>query len=447
MDFTLNTKKQQEQMLKQIGVSSIEDLFSDIPKKILLKEKLKLPDGLSEQEVKELLFSISKKNANTTEFAYFLGAGVYNHFIPSAVWALVSRGEFLTSYTPYQPEVSQGMLQSIFEWQTSICELTGMEATNASTYDGAEAVAEAVLMVKNKTKRKKIVVSKALNPQYLQVAKTYAHSNNLEFVEVDFSHGVTSLEKLKSAVDENTAGVFLQHPNFFGCIEPLQEVEKIVHAKGAMFVVAIAELVSAGILKPPADFGADIVCGEAQSFGIPMSFGGPHCGFISVKMKDVRLLPGRIVGKTTDSKEREGYIMTLQAREQHIRREKSTSNLCTNQALFALAATIHISLLGKHGVQELAEQNLQRAHYAFEQLSKVSGVTTVFKSPFFNEFVVKVKNAKAVQEKLIDKKILFGLALADFFPQLQDCILVSVTEQNSKEQIDELAKAVLGVMK
>ncbi|MEK6941702.1 MAG: aminomethyl-transferring glycine dehydrogenase subunit GcvPA, partial [archaeon] len=402
-------------------------------------------DGLSEQEAKQLLFGLSQKNANAQTHQYFLGAGVYNHYIPAAVWALASRGEFLTSYTPYQPEISQGMLQSIFEWQTCICELTGMEATNASTYDGAEALAEAVLMARNMTKKTRLLVSKAINPEYLAVARTYASANNLVVEEIAFENGVTSVKELREKTDSNVAGVFVQHPNFFGALEPLSEIGKIARENGAVFVVSVNELVSLGLLKPPSEFGADIVCGEAQSFGIPMSFGGPHCGFISVKMKDVRQLPGRIVGETVDLDGKRGYIMTLQAREQHIRREKANSNLCTNQALFALAATIHLTLLGKQGVKKLANANAQLAHYALEQFLK-AGAEPVFGAPFFNEFVVKVGNAQKVQERLLGKNIFFGFALEKVFPQLKGHLLVCVTELNSRQQVDELALELKGAL-
>lgn len=447
MDFVLNTQKQQEEMLAQIGAKSINDLFKDIPREIFLKEKLGLPNGLSEQETKQLLFELSSKNANSTTHKYFLGAGVYNHYIPAAVWALASRGEFMTSYTPYQPEISQGMLQSIFEWQTCICELTGMEAANASTYDGAEALAESVLMARNMTKKNKIIVSKAINPEWLAVAKTYANANSMEIIEIGFEDGTVSLRELEKKIDENTAGIVAQYPNFFGCLEDLNKISEIAHKKNAIFIVAVNELVSLGMLSPPAEFGADIVCGDAQSFGIPMSFGGPHCGFIAVKMQNVRQLPGRIVGETVDAQGKRGYIMTLQAREQHIRREKATSSLCTNQALFALAATIHMTLLGKQGTTRLAEINTQLAHYAFLELQKIEGIKPAFGTPFFNEFVIKVKSAQKLHEKLLQKNIFFGFALEKIFPGLKDHLLVAVTELNSKQQIDETINEVRSALK
>ena len=434
-------------MLKAIGVQKADDLFKDIPKKIFLTHNLNIPGGLSELETRSHLFALSKKNANASDYDFFLGGGVYNHFIPAAVWALVSRGEFLTSYTPYQPEISQGMLQSIFEWQTYICELTGMDVSNASNYDGAEACAEAVLMSKNITKRKKILVSSALNPEYKAVARTYANANSLEFVELPAESGVTSVSDLSKKIDENTAGVIVQSPNFFGCIEDLAGMEKIVHEKKSVFVVAVSEALSLGLLKSPGSYGADIVIGDAQSFGIPISFGGPHAGFIATKTEFVRHLPGRIVGMPNDARGNKCFILTLQAREQHIRREKANSSICTNQALCALAATIHLSLLGKTGVSGLAMQNHERASWLHEKLSEIRGIEFPFKGAFFNEFVVKIKNLQTVQEKLLEKKIVFGFALEKKFPALRDYCLVAMTEMNSDEAAECLVSELKVVVK
>ena len=448
MDFILNTTEQQKEMLQTIGVSSIDELFRDVPAKIRLKGQLKISPSMSEQEVKALLAGLAIQNANSATHSYFIGAGAYNHFIPAAVWFLAGRSEFYSSYTPYQPEISQGMLQSIFEWQTAICELTGMDVCNASTYDGSEALAEAVLMAKNSTKKKKLLVSSGINPQFRAVAKTYANANSLEFVEIGIDKsGRTDLGELKQKIGNDVAGVFVQSPNFFGCIEDLSAIEKETHSKEALFVVALSELVSAGILKTPGEFNADIVVGDAQSFGIPVSFGGPYAGFVAVKEKYVRLLPGRLVGETVDVDGKKGYIMTLQAREQHIRREKATSNLCTNQALFALAATIHISLLGKQGVRKLAELNLQKAHFLKQQLLRIEGISEVHSSPHFNEFVVKIKNAAIVQKKLVEKNIIFGYLLEYDFPNLKDCVLVCATESNSRIEIDRLLNELRVAMK
>src|SRR3989344_8569727 len=448
MDYILNTPEQQKEMLGAIGIGSIDALFRDVPEKIRLKAQLNIPQSLSEQEVKALLVGLSLKNASTATHSYFLGAGAYNHFIPSAVWFLAGRSEFYSSYTPYQPEISQGMLQSIFEWQTAICELTGMDVCNASTYDGSEALAEAVLMAKNSTKKKKLLVSSGINPQFRAVAKTYANANSLEFVEIGIDKsGRTDLGELKQKIGNDVAGVFVQSPNFFGCIEDLSAIEKETHSKEALFVVALSELVSAGILKTPGEFNADIVVGDAQSFGIPVSFGGPYAGFVAVKEKYVRQLPGRLVGETIDIDGKKGYIMTLQAREQHIRRGKATSNLCTNQALFALAATIHISLLGKTGVKGLAELNVQKSHFLKQQLLRIEGVTEIFSAPHFNEFVVKIKDAKNVQEKLAKKNIIFGHLLENDYPNLKDCVLLCCTETTSRVEIDRLLNELRMAMK
>ena len=448
MDFVLNTKEQQKEMLGAIGIGSIDALFRDVPEKIRLKAQLNIPQSLSEQEVKALLVGLSLKNASTATHSYFLGAGAYNHFIPSAVWFLAGRSEFYTAYTPYQPEISQGMLQSIFEWQTVICELTGMDVCNASTYDGSEALAEAVMMAKNITRKKKLLVSGAINPEYRAVARTYANANSLEFVELDFgSDGRTSQKEISQHLGADVAAVLVQSPNYFGCIEDLASIEKEVHSKGALFVVAVSELVSTGMLRPPGDFNADIVVGDAQSFGIPVSFGGPYAGFVAVNEKFTRNIPGRLVGETVDLDGKKGYIMTLQAREQHIRREKATSNLCTNQALFALAATIHISLLGKTGVKGLAELNVQKSHFLKQQLLRIEGVTEIFSAPHFNEFVVKIKDAKNVQEKLAKKNIIFGHLLENDYPNLKDCVLLCCTETNSRVEIDRLINELRVVMK
>ena len=448
MDYVLNTPEQRKEMLKAIGVAKIDELFNDVPAKIRLRGQLKVSASMSEQEVKAHLAELARQNADASTHSYFIGAGAYNHFIPAAVWFLAGRSEFYTSYTPYQPEISQGMLQSIFEWQTSICELTGMDACNASTYDGSEALAEAVLMAKNSTKKKKLLVSKAINPEYRAVARTYANANSLEFVEIGVDKtGRTDTQAFKQKIGADVAGVLIQSPNFFGCMEDLAAIEKETHLNEAMFIVVISELVSAGILKTPGEFNADIVVGDAQSFGIPVSFGGPYAGFVAVKEKYVRQLPGRLVGETIDIDGKKGYIMTLQAREQHIRREKATSNLCTNQALFALAATIHISLLGKEGVRKLAELNLQKAHFLKQQLLRIEGITEIFSAPHFNEFVVKIKNAKVGQKKLLEKNIVFGFLLENEYPDLKDCMLVCATETNTRIEIDKLLNELRVAMK
>ncbi len=441
MDYISTTKKQRKEMLQSIGVNSVEDLFKDIPEKLKIK-KLNLNNPLSEAELKKTVSDLSKKNANALEYSYFLGAGIYNHFLPSVVPHLALRSEFYTAYTPYQPEVSQGNLQVIYEWQTFISELTGQDLANASVYDGATATADAMIMTKIITKRNKVLVAKSLNPEYKKVLKNYAQANEIEIKEIEYKNGLLSLDELKKELDEKTASVILQNPNFFGCIESLEEIINLIHEKGTLSIVAVSEPVSLGLLKPAGEFDADFVTGEGQSFGIPMSFGGPGVGFYATKQKHVRFVPGRLSGKTTDSDGKEGFILTLQAREQHIRREKAISNICTNQGLMAVIATIHLSLLGKNGLKEMAELNLQKAHYAAEKIKELDGFEIFFGALFFNEFVIKTPGAEKVKEKLLEKKIISGFSLEKEFPELKDCILFCVTEMNSKESIDTLVEVL-----
>lgn len=443
MKYTPNTDKQRKEMLDAIGVSSTSELFTDIPKELFLQNKLNLGEELSEQEIAEHISKLSRKNANTTEYAYFLGAGNYNHFIPAVVPHLAFRSEFYTAYTPYQPEISQGTLQAIYEWQTFISELTGQELANASVYDGASAVSDAMIMAKNLTKKKEIVIAKTLNPEYKKVVKTYATANELTIVELGYENGTVSINELKQKITGQTAVVIVQSPNFFGCIENIEEITKIVQEKQVLMAVAVSEPLSLAILKPPEN--ADIVVGEGQSFGVPMSYGGPGVGFLATKMKHVRMVPGRLVGKTNDLDGKEGFILTLQAREQHIRREKSISNICSNQALIALNATIYLSVLGKNGLTQLAKINLQKAHYAAEKIKKVKGAELVFSSPFFNEFVIRLQNSKKIKEELLKHKIIAGYELEKDYPELKDCLLFAVTEMNTKEQIDNMVKIMEGL--
>ncbi len=438
MNYIPNTDEQKKEMLRAIGISSTEELFKDIPKDLYLKEKLNLGEELSEQELVDYISKLSNKNANTNNYIYFLGAGAYNHFIPAAVPHLAFRSEFYTAYTPYQPEISQGSLQAIYEWQTFISELTGQELANASLYDGATAVADAMMMAKNFTKKTEIVIAKTLNPEYKKVVHTYANANSLNVIEIGYLDGLISQDELRKNLNEKTAIVIVQSPNFFGCIENLDEISEIVHQKGIMIGLAVSEPLSLALLKAPEK--ADIVVGEGQSFGIPMSYGGPGVGFLATKMNYVRMVPGRLVGKTLDLDGKECFILTLQAREQHIRREKSISNICSNQALIALNATIYLSLLGKNGLRQLAELNLQKAHYAAEKISKIKGFELIFKNPFFNEFVVKTPNAKKIKEELLKHKIIAGYELENDFPELKNCLLLTVTEMNTKKQIDDLVK-------
>jgi len=418
MDFIPNTKKQQEEMLQDIGVASVNDLFKDIPKEVLLDEDLKIDGGLSEVSVKQKLVGLSNKNK--VDFVSFLGAGSYNHFVPTVVDHIISRSEFYTAYTPYQPEISQGVLQAIYEYQTMISDLTGMDVSNASVYDGATALAEACIMAVNSTKRKKIVMLKSIHPEYKKVVKTYCKSHGFELVESD-----------NPKADSDTAAVLVQNPDFYGRISDLKFAEEI-HSVGALVVVAVVEVTSLGLLKSPGSMGADIVVGEGQSFGNGMNFGGPYLGIIAVKDKLKRTIPGRLVGKTVDIEGEKGFILTLQAREQHIRRERACSNICSNEALCALAATVHLSMLGKCGIKELAELNLQKAHYLADKLKE----KLVYDEPFYNEFVIKVDDSESVLKKLEEKGIIGGLDIGD------NQILICVTEMNTKEDMDKLVELI-----
>jgi len=444
LNFIPNTGKQIEEMMQSIGIKSIDELFVDIPEKILLKQELNLPEALSEQELLAELEKISSKNTHPNSVSYFLGAGSYNHYIPAAVPFLVMRSEFYTAYTPYQPEISQGMLQAIYEFQSLICSLTGMDVANASMYDGASALGEAMIMSCNITKRKKLLVSKSIHPQYRETLSTYSWAHGAEIKEISFDkEGITFLEELKKEISEEIAAVMVQYPNFFGCVEDLEEIGKIAHEKGALFVVAITEPLALGLIEAPGKFGADIVLGEGQSFGNPMSYGGPGVGFMAVKNEFVRQIPGRLVGRTTDKEGKRGFIMTLQAREQHIRREKSSSNICSNEALAALASAVYLTLLGKSGLSKMAELNAQKANYLYEKLFGINGIKKVFNGKIFNEFVVKVKDAKEIQKKLLKENIVAGYDLGNDYKELENCLLFCVTEMNSPEQIEKL----IGVLK
>jgi glycine dehydrogenase subunit 1 len=446
MRYIPNTDADCRQMLDAIGVRSVADLFADIPAAVRLKRPLRIPPALSEADLAKFMGSLAAKNADVNRYSSFLGAGCYNHFSPAIIGHLISRGEFLTAYTPYQPEISQGTLQAMYEYQTLICQLTGMEVGNASMYEGASATAEAILMAHRVTGRNEVVVARSVHPEYRQVTHTYAQQINLSFTEVPFTPiGTADLKKAKGLLSDKTACLVVQNPNFFGVVEDLTEMAAAAHAVGALLVVAVSEPVSLGILKPPGECGADIVAGEGQALGVPMSYGGPYLGFFATQEKYIRQMPGRLVGATEDREGRTGYVLTLATREQHIRREKATSNICTSEALIALIATIYMQTLGKNGLREVALQNLRKASYAKEKLARVKGCGLRFSGPTFNEFVVQVKkNSADVLKGLLKKQILGGLELGRFYPELKDCLLVCVTEQNSREEIDALAKAMGG---
>ena len=426
MRFIPNTNKQREEMLREVGVNSVSELFKDIPKDVLIKS-LNLPKGLSEIELKNELRKLGENNKITTSF---LGAGAYNHFVPSVVSHIIGRSEFYTAYTPYQPEISQGILQAVYEYQTMICNLTGMDVANASMYDGASALAESCIMAVNITHRNEIIVPETIHPEYGQVVRTYCNAHGFKIVDIKCDNGCSCLDEIRNKVTDKTAAVLIQSPNFFGCVEDLKEIEKIVHDKGAIFVVAVIEPTSLGILCSPGGCGADIFVGEGQSFGNAVNFGGPYLGIMAAKEKYMRHLPGRIVGATVDSEGKKGYLLTLQAREQHIRREKASSNICSNEALCALAATVYLATLGKN-LKRLAELNLQKAHYLAGKL-KEAGFGLVYDKTFYNEFAVNVKDAKKVYKKLLKKGFVAGYVLD------KDSLLLCVTEMNTKEEMDEL---------
>lgn len=442
MSYIPNTDVERAKMLEAIGVNSIEALFEVIPAEKRFPA-LDLPLPLSEMEVTRLLRELAEKNADLDHSPCFLGSGAYRHFIPAVVGHILSRGEFYTAYTPYQPEISQGTLTAIYEYQTMVCQLTGMEVANASMYDGATALAEAALMSARITKRDKVVVSSTLHPEYRQVLRTYTQGMELRIQDSGFSigDGRTDRQELERAVDEETACVLVQYPNFLGIIEDLAPLAEAAHGAGALFVVAV-DPISLGMLKPPGDYGADIVVGEGQALGSPLSFGGPYLGLMACRKEHMRQMPGRLIGQTEDTKGRRGFVLTLQAREQHIRRERATSNICSNEALVALAATIYLATMGKHGLRQVAELCYHKAHYAAERVAALDGFELVFDAPFFKEFAVKMPLSSAeVNAKLLKRGIIGGYDLSQAYPELAEAMLLCVTEMNTKEEIDQLVQA------
>ncbi|PYZ94330.1 aminomethyl-transferring glycine dehydrogenase [Salipaludibacillus keqinensis] len=438
------TEKDQQDMLEQIGVDQLEDLFQDIPKDVRFQGDLNIEEALDETKLVKEMTRLANKNRNVKDYPSFLGAGVYEHYIPSVVNHMLLRSEFFTAYTPYQPEISQGELQGIFEFQTMICELTGMDLANSSMYDGPTALAEAAMMSAGQTKKKTILVSKTVHPEARQVLKSSAKGQNLTVVEIDEKDGMTDLSHLETEYNDDTASVIVQYPNFFGHIEDLEAIEKIAHQGKSLFVVSSNPL-SLGVLQPPGVYGADVVVGDAQPFGIPTQLGGPHCGYFAVTKKLMRKVPGRLVGQTTDDHGQRGFVLTLQAREQHIRRDKATSNICSNQALNALGASIAMSSIGKQGLKEMATQNVQKSHYAKKQLEQ-QGIEVVSKQPFFNEFVIRLpKSVKEVNKELLEQGIIGGLDLARFYDDKQHLMLVAVTELRTKEEIDQFALVLGGI--
>ncbi|MEK5270628.1 aminomethyl-transferring glycine dehydrogenase subunit GcvPA [Aeribacillus sp. FSL K6-8394] len=429
------TETDRKEMLEAIGVESIDDLFADIPESVRYKGKYNIKAQKPETELFRELSQLAAKNKDVKTNVSFLGAGVYDHYIPAIVDHVISRSEFYTAYTPYQPEISQGELQAIFEFQTMICELTGMDVANSSMYDGGTALAEAALLAAGQTKKKKVLVSQTVHPETRDVLKTYAKGQNVEVVEIPYRNGVTDVEALKEMMNAEVASVIVQHPNFFGQLEPLHQIEEISHSEKSLLIVSSNPL-ALGVLSPPGSFGADIVVGDVQPFGIPMSFGGPTCGYFAVKKELMRKIPGRLVGQTVDEEGKRGFVLTLQAREQHIRRDKATSNICSNQALNALASSVAMTALGKTGVKEMAYQNIQKANYAKKMFEK-KGFSIPFQGPMFNEFVVKLsKPVSLANKKLLEKGIIGGYDLGRTYPELEKHMLVAVTELRSKEEID-----------
>ncbi|EGQ4410469.1 aminomethyl-transferring glycine dehydrogenase subunit GcvPA [Staphylococcus pseudintermedius] len=429
------TEKDEQEMLETIGVKSIQELYSDVPEDVLLSRDLNIADAESETQLLKRLTRIANKNITKETHTSFLGAGVYDHYAPAVVDAMISRSEFYTAYTPYQPEISQGELQAIFEFQTMICELTAMDVANSSMYDGMTSFAEACLLAWGNTKKNKIVVSKGLHYQALQVLNTYSKiREQYEVVTVDLDGTVTDLKKLEAAIDDETAAVAVQYPNFYGSIEDLEAIQTLIADKKALFIV-YANPLSLGLLTPPGEFGADIVVGDTQVFGIPTQFGGPHCGYFATTKKLMRKIPGRLVGQTTDDEGNRGFVLTLQAREQHIRRETATSNICSNQALNALASSIAMSALGKQGLQEIAVQNMENANYAKKEF-KNNGFT-VLDGISYNEFVVRFDRSIAeVNRALLDEGIIGGFDLSVVDDTFENHMLVAVTELRTKEEID-----------
>jgi glycine dehydrogenase subunit 1 len=444
MPYLYNTPEDQRAMLEAIGVASLDDLFASIPDDMRLRRPLAIPPALSELELTQHMSALAAKNAHAGNMVCFLGGGSYDHFIPAVVDEIAGRGEFYTSYTPYQAEVSQGNLQVVFEYQTLITRLTGLDVSNASLYDGGSATAEAVLMAVSSTQRYgKVVVPASLHPEYRQTIATYLENLGVKLVTVGTPRGVLDRNELAAAVDDTTACVVIQQPNFFGCIEDAAALAKIAHDAGAQ-VVGVFDPISLGLLKRPGDWGADIAAAEGHTLGTPMQYGGPYLGILACRESLVRRMPGRIAGQTVDRRGRRCFVLTLQTREQHIRREKATSNVCTNQGLFALRATIYLALMGPQGLRETANLCLQKARYAIEQLSKCGRFELAFDQPTFKEFVIRDRDGH-VDESLaaaLDAGYLAGVPPAQWYPELDDCFLVAVTEKRTKEEIEGLVRAL-----
>lgn len=446
MPFVLNTTGDQQAMLEAIGVGSVEELFACIPDSLRLKRSLDLPAAMSELELTQHMAKLAARNADTGKAVCFLGGGSYDHFVPAIVDAIASRGEFYTSYTPYQPEVSQGNLQAMFEYQTMICQLTGMDVSNASLYDGGSATIEAALLSMTATRRSgKVVVAGSLHPEYRQILATYLANTDAELIVAETPEGCLDPASLAAVLDDRVACVLVQHPNFFGCLEDVAALAEVSHQAGAL-LVSVFDPISLGILKRPAELGADIAVAEGQSLGTPMQFGGPYLGIMACREKFVRRLPGRIAGQTVDRRGRRCWVLTLQTREQHIRRDKATSNICTNQGLLALRTAVYLSWLGPLGLQDTASLCARKADYAARRITSQPRFERKFAAPAFKEFVVRDKHraVRTLLDDAADDGMLAGIPLGRWYPQLDDCFLVAVTEKRTRNEIDALAECLAG---
>ena len=444
MPYVPHTPEERQAMLDAIGAASVDELFETVPADLRLDRDLDLPPALGELELTAHLAGLAAKNTPAGQSVSFLGAGSYDHFIPAVVDFVAARSEFYTSYTPYQAEASQGNLQALFEYQTLVTQLTGMDVSNASLYDGASAAAEAVLMALGATRRwGRVVTAASVHPEYRQTLATYLTNLDVELVTLPAPQGTLAPDELARAVDDRTACVLVQHPNFFGCLEDVRSLAEIAHKAGALFVVAV-DPISLGLLARPGDYGADIVVAEGQSLGNPMSFGGPYLGIMACRDELVRRMPGRLVGQTVDRRGKRCWVLTLQTREQHIRREKATSNICTNQGLLALRAAVYLAAMGPAGMRSVAELCLRKARYAFEQLTRRDSLEAVFDRPTFKEFVVRVRDGRMDErlEAAGGQGVFAGVPLGRWYPELDDCLLIAVTEKRTKSEIDRLAESM-----
>ena len=447
MHYLPLTPQDEKEILKRIGVSTFDELIDQIiPKNLQYSGEIAIPPAVSENEVRKILGKLAGKNFNTDEYLSFLGAGVYDHYIPAIIDTLISRSEFYTAYTPYQAEVSQGTLQTIFEYQSVICDLTGMDVSNASMYDAGSGLAESVHMANTLKGKDKVILADMIHPHYQKITKTYTHECGVEIVQCPAKDGITDMNALKDLVDSETSCVCIQQPNFYGYIEQMDEIERIVHEKDALLIVVV-DPISLGILKPPGEYKADIAVGEGQALGVPQGFGGPLLGIFASKKEFVRSMPGRIVGETKDVDGKRGFVLTLQTREQHIRREKATSNICTNEALLALSALIYLCTLGKQGIIDVGNLCLSKSHYLRDRLKDLKGIKPAHGQEFFKEFLVETdKPAKQILDALLERKIFGGVPLSVFDEKNQNQFLIAVTEKRTKEELDTFTDCIARVL-